>query len=43
MDIPLSQPFLKLAVHPKVNCNEPSDLDGVLTLDDFEEVHPVKG
>ncbi|CAJ0937554.1 unnamed protein product, partial [Mesorhabditis belari] len=44
VDIPLSQPFLKLAIHPKVNNHTSlNDLDGVLNLDDFEEVHPVKG
>lgn len=44
MDIPLSQPFLKLVIHSKVNNQTTvNDLDGVLNLDDFEEVHPVKG
>ncbi|CAJ0562513.1 unnamed protein product, partial [Mesorhabditis spiculigera] len=44
VDIPLSPSFLKLVIHPKVSTRATiADLDGVLTLDDFELVHPIKG
>ncbi|PIC33910.1 hypothetical protein B9Z55_013719 [Caenorhabditis nigoni] len=44
VDLPLSRPFLKLLVSPQVG-EQPHgpNLHNVLTLDDFEEVNPVKG
>lgn len=43
MDLPLARPFLKLIVSPHLSEAEEPSLDRVLSLDDFEEVHPVKG
>ncbi|CAB3409028.1 unnamed protein product [Caenorhabditis bovis] len=43
VDLPLSRPFLKLLVHPQVSELQETNLRKVLTLDDFEEVNPVKG
>uniref|UniRef100_A0A1I7V093 E3 ubiquitin-protein ligase n=1 Tax=Caenorhabditis tropicalis TaxID=1561998 RepID=A0A1I7V093_9PELO len=44
VDLPLSRSFLKLLVNPQVGeeAHGPN-LHNVLTLDDFEEVNPVKG
>ncbi|KAJ1366081.1 E3 ubiquitin-protein ligase hecd-1 [Parelaphostrongylus tenuis] len=43
VDLPLARPFLKLIVSPHLSEAEEPSLDRVLSLDDFEEVHPVKG
>ncbi|CAI4227539.1 unnamed protein product [Auanema sp. JU1783] len=43
VDLPLSRPFLKMVVSPQLSVGDQPNLDRVLTLDDFEEVHPVKG
>ncbi|CAD6199393.1 unnamed protein product [Caenorhabditis auriculariae] len=43
VDLPLSRPFIKLLVHPQVNNDSEANPLRVLTLDDFEEVNPVKG
>ncbi|GMT23830.1 hypothetical protein PFISCL1PPCAC_15127 [Pristionchus fissidentatus] len=43
VDLPLARSFLKLVTHPAVSHDKPVKTDGVLDLDDFEEVHPVKG
>ncbi|KHN87510.1 E3 ubiquitin-protein ligase HECTD1 [Toxocara canis] len=43
VDLPLSRPFLKLLVAPSVVENEHVELKDVLTLDDLEEVSPMKG
>ncbi|GMR47420.1 hypothetical protein PMAYCL1PPCAC_17615 [Pristionchus mayeri] len=43
VDLPLARSFLKLVTHPAVSHDKPMKTDGVLDLDDFEEVHPVKG
>ncbi|CAI5448918.1 unnamed protein product [Caenorhabditis angaria] len=44
VDLPLSRPFLKLLVHPQISeLHGNVNLRKVLTLDDFEEVNPVKG
>ncbi|KAK6037351.1 hypothetical protein COOONC_25144, partial [Cooperia oncophora] len=42
VDLPLARPFLKLIVSPHLSEAEEPSLDRVLSLDDFEEVHPVK-
>ncbi|CAL2040217.1 unnamed protein product [Caenorhabditis brenneri] len=44
VDLPLSRSFLKLLVHPQIGEEiHGPNLHNVLTLDDFEEVNPVKG
>uniref|UniRef100_A0A914ZV22 E3 ubiquitin-protein ligase n=10 Tax=Parascaris univalens TaxID=6257 RepID=A0A914ZV22_PARUN len=43
VDLPLSRPFLKLLVAPSVVENKRAELKDVLTLDDLEEVSPMKG
>ncbi|VDM81009.1 unnamed protein product, partial [Strongylus vulgaris] len=43
VDLPLARPFLKLIVSPHLSEAEEPSLDRILSLDDFEEVHPVKG
>lgn len=44
VDLPLSRPFLKLLVNPQIGEDTYGpNLHKVLTLDDFEEVNPVKG
>eukprot|EP00080_Pristionchus_pacificus_P012573 PDM72593.1 hecd-1 [Pristionchus pacificus] len=43
VDLPLARSFLKLVTHPAVSHDKPMKTEGVLDLDDFEEVHPVKG
>ncbi|VDO26977.1 unnamed protein product [Onchocerca flexuosa] len=42
VDLPLSQPFLKMITSSQLS-EEVPNLSGVLTLDDLEEVSPVKG
>ncbi|CAI2350375.1 unnamed protein product [Caenorhabditis sp. 36 PRJEB53466] len=44
VDLPLSRSFLKLLVNPRIGEEfHGPNLYNVLTLDDFEEVNPVKG
>uniref|UniRef100_A0A1I7WSW7 E3 ubiquitin-protein ligase n=1 Tax=Heterorhabditis bacteriophora TaxID=37862 RepID=A0A1I7WSW7_HETBA len=43
VDLPLARPFLKLLVSQHLSEADEPTLDRVLSLDDFEEVHPVKG
>ncbi|CDK13343.1 E3 ubiquitin-protein ligase [Caenorhabditis elegans] len=44
VDLPLSRPFLKLLVHPQIGDDARGpNLHKILSLDDFEEVNPVKG
>ncbi|CAG9534153.1 unnamed protein product [Cercopithifilaria johnstoni] len=43
VDLPLSQPFLKMITNSQLTEEETLNLNGVLTLDDLEEVFPVKG
>ena len=43
VDLPLSHPFLKMVVSPQLSETVEPSLDRVLNLDDFEQVHPVKG
>ncbi|EFO28334.2 hypothetical protein LOAG_00153 [Loa loa] len=43
VDIPLSQPFLKMITNSQLTEKETPDLNGVLNLDDLEEVSPVRG
>ena len=42
VDLPLSGPFLKLIAHPALASHYPASLEGVLSLDDFEEVCTVE-
>uniref|UniRef100_A0A915PQB4 E3 ubiquitin-protein ligase n=1 Tax=Setaria digitata TaxID=48799 RepID=A0A915PQB4_9BILA len=43
VDLPLSQSFLKIITSSQLAEEEVVDLSGVLSLDDLEEVSPVKG
>ncbi|KAM3726185.1 E3 ubiquitin-protein ligase [Dirofilaria immitis] len=43
VDLPLSQPFLKMITNSQLTEEKMPDLSGVLTLDDLEEVFPDKG
>ncbi|GMS95260.1 hypothetical protein PENTCL1PPCAC_17435, partial [Pristionchus entomophagus] len=43
VDLPLARSFLKLVTHASVSHDKPVKTEGVLDLDDLEEVHPVKG
>ncbi|KAK6110532.1 HECT-domain (ubiquitin-transferase) family protein [Brugia pahangi] len=43
VDLPLSQPFLKIITNPQLTEGNTVDLNGVLNLNDLEEVYPVRG
>lgn len=43
VDLPLARPFLKLLVSSKIVDKDAVELRDVLSLDDFEEVSPMKG
>ncbi|KAL3982231.1 HECT-domain (ubiquitin-transferase) family protein [Acanthocheilonema viteae] len=43
VDLPLSQPFLKMITNSQLTEGETLNLSGILTLDDLEEVSPIQG